>query len=112
MHTHNLIDDGNDGTHGRIAKGGRHHSWASRDYQEPIKCRAMSCPVNDKAGNCTAWSMSKMNAEGQCETFIEFKRLPMPSKTTGYCRQCGGRAKLEGEKWIHDGERLSHEVVL
>ena len=99
----------------RVAKGSHHHSWASRDYLDGVNCKCLQCPVNER-GVCGTPSQSRLNADGQCETWIDFKSKPAV-KPPPRCRICGGLVKQQGTMmggsiWIHDGEKLSHEVEI
>ncbi len=100
---------------GRISKFCDHDSghvpWQSRDYADPVACRATGCPANDKAGHCGSPALALMNAEGQCETFLAFKLKP-PVQAAPRCKRCGGRLVNVGGKWEHDGENMGHEVSL
>ena len=90
---------------------GDHHGWGSRDYLEGIPCACVACFCNDKKGRCGQPAMAQLNGEGQCQTYLDFKDKP-PVLPPRKCRVCGGRVKQEAGKWVHDGEKLSHDVVV
>ena len=97
-----------------IARGRTSHwdhvPWQSRDYLEPIPCKCVTCLINDQNGHCKIASAAKLDANGQCETFLSFKAKP-PVQNTPRCRRCGGPlVRGAGGQWEHDGEQLSHEV--
>lgn len=109
--------------HGLVGRTGKSSGWqggyggASRDYADPVACKAAACPCNDGRGCCGSPALAKFNSEAVCETYLEFKRNP-PPVATRRCRVCGGRIKrsgvgnsLIGTEWEHDGETLSHEAV-
>ena len=106
-------------TQSRIGKlvdhGGSHPPFVSRDYLEGMLCKCSACFCNDKHGRCGQPAMAQLNAEAVCETYLSFKDNP-PVLPPRRCKVCGGRVKPAGKgmvgKWEHDGEQLSHEVVI
>ncbi len=53
----------------------------SRDYAMGVKCRMTTCRVN-RNGQCGMPSACEINAKGECETGIAFKKVVKEPKSS------------------------------